>query len=127
MGKIRWSNQKNLLIISRWFRTHSWFKMRSQILNVLFKQFLFRSFTNSSNIFKNAFFAFVLFSERWDNSWSFRLFLWKNDRPPGTTPSLTYIWLLLNMYVIVIQVLFRTHDTQYNNIYCLFYFAKLIF
>ena len=49
--------------------------------------FSFRSFTNSSIIFKNAFYAFVLFSERWDRSWSFRSFSWKNDRSPGTTPS----------------------------------------
>ena len=33
------------------------------ILNVLFKQFSFRSFTNHSNIFQNAFYTFVLFSE----------------------------------------------------------------
>ena len=49
---------------------------------------LFRSFTNRSNIFKNTFYAFVLFSKRWDRSWSFRLFSWKNDPSPGTTPSL---------------------------------------
>ena len=51
--------------------------------------FSFRSFTNRSNIFKNAFYAYVFFLEQWDLSWSFRLFSWKNDRFPGTTPSPT--------------------------------------
>ena len=31
-------------------------------------QFSFRSFTNRFNIFKNAFYVFVLFSKRWDHS-----------------------------------------------------------
>ena len=39
-----------------------------------FQKFSFRSFTNRSNIFKNVFYAFVLFSERWDLDRSVRSF-----------------------------------------------------
>ena len=69
------------LLSARSFHSHSFFSI------VLFS---FRFFTNRSNTFKNTFYVFVLFSERWDCSWSFHSFLWKNDRFPGTMPSPTY-------------------------------------
>ena len=60
--------------------------------------FSFCSFTNRSNNFKNAFYAFVLFSEWWDRSWSFRLFSSKNNCSPGTTisPRPCHLYKLLN-------------------------------
>ena len=53
------------------------------ILNILFKKFPIRSFTNRSNILRTFSVRLFFFSERWDCSWSFRLFLWKNNRSPG--------------------------------------------
>ena len=57
------------------------------IFNVLFKFFSFPFHSNRSNIYKNAFYALILFSARWDCSWSFHSFLWKNNHSLRTTPS----------------------------------------
>jgi len=70
-------------------KTRSWKYERINDFNRSFQaiRFPFRSFTNRSKIFKNAFWAFVFFSERWDRSWSFRSFSGKNDRSTRKVPS----------------------------------------
>ena len=88
------------------------------ILNFLFKNFcsvLFCSFTNCSNIFKKAFYSFVIFLEWWDRAWSFWLFLWKNDLSPRTTPALPLTYLKLKIVVKYISTFQQISFTATSN------------
>ena len=55
------------------------------ILNILFKNFRSVPLQIVPTFLRMH--EFALFSEQWDHSWSFCLFLWKNDHSPGTTPG----------------------------------------